>query len=347
MDTTPSNQQKDQKTPEPETLQARHTEDPVATSAASPPDLKVAETARKPHHLSYRPSHKATFIGIGVVVAILAVNAVIFTVLLRKQAQYDLEKKGQVTISTDDLNRLGINRSQIGASGVELLVAPNAQFKSKVSVAGDTSISGQLILNNKLSGTDASLTQLQAGNTILSQVNVNGDGTLTNLNLRRDLTVAGTTRLQGAVTLSQLLTVANNVSVSGNVSIGGTLSAKNISASSITFTGSLGAAGHIITSGPTPSVSPGAALGSNGTVSISGNDIAGSVSINIGAGAGGGTLVNVVFRAQYSNIPRVVVTPVGVGGNFYVNNLTSSGFSIGVSSGLPIGGYRINYIVMQ
>jgi hypothetical protein len=38
---------------------------------------------------------------------------------------------------------------------------------------------------------------------------------------------------------------------------------------------------------------------------------------------------------------------VGVGANFYIFNLTSSGFSVGVTSGLPPGGYRINFLAMQ
>lgn len=348
MDSSPSNQQKDQNAPEPEVLQAIAAEESVAKVGppGTRPELKQTIN-KKPRQHSYRPSHKATFIGIGVVIAILAVNAVIFIFLLKKQAENDLEKKGQVSISTADLNKLGINRSQIGASDVELLVAPSAQFKNKLSVAGDTNISGQLILNNKLSGTDATLTQLQAGNTTLSQLNVNGDITANSLNLRRDLTVAGSTRLQGPVTLSQLLTVTNSINVVGNLAVGGTLTVNTFSARSLTSTGNLTAGGHIVTSGAAPSVSPGSALGSNGTVSISGNDIAGAVAINIGVGASGGTLANVTFKTAYGNIPRVVITPVGVGGNFYITNLTSGGFSIAVSSGLPAGGYRINYIAMQ
>jgi hypothetical protein len=64
-------------------------------------------------------------------------------------------------------------------------------------------------------------------------------------------------------------------------------------------------------------------------------------------GAVGGTLASIAFHNQYSGVPRVVITPVGVPGEFYIFNLTTSGFSIGVASGLPPGGYRINFLAMQ
>ncbi len=274
--------------------------------------------------------------------AILLINAVVFGVVLKKQTTTDnLASKGQITISSNDLNRLGINRTALGSSGVKLLVSPDAQFKGKLSVDGSTAIGGEVVLNGKLTGTDASLNQLQAGNTSLAQLNVNGDGTLSTLNLKKDLVVAGITHLQGAATFAQLLTVTNNVNVTGNLAIGGVLSAKSFSIQTLSVSG------HLISSGPTPAVGPGSALGSNGTVSISGNDASGTVAINIGAGASGGTLANVAFKTQYGAVPKVVISPVGIGGEFYLSNITTGGFSMAVMNGLPPGGYRINYIIEQ
>lgn len=325
--------------PAPETLQPRSDD----ASAAAPPPAAPASQDKKPRHRSYRPSHKATFIGIAVVAVILAINAVILEVVLKKQSKIDnLVNEGQVTISAADLNKLGVNRSSIGSSGTELVVTPNAQFKGKLSVAGTASIGGQLILNDKLNATNASLAQLQAGNTAVSELNVNGNATATTLNLRKDLIVDGHTQLQGPVTLNQLLTVASNVNVSGNLSIGGALAVSNFSVQNLTVNG------HLLSSGSAPNVGRGgSAVGSNGTVGISGNDTAGVVNINIGVGATGGVLANVAFRTQFARTPVVVISPVGIGANFYVTNLTVGGFSIAVSSGLPPGGYRINYIAVQ
>lgn len=348
MDSTPSSESKEpiDQNPEAEVLQPRTADNAASAAASTDTPLKPA-TPNRPQHRTYHPSHKATLIGLGVVLLILAINAVVFTVLLKKQSKNELEKKGQVTISTADLNRLGINRTAIGSSNVDLIVSPNAQFKGRLAVAGNTSISGQLILNSKLTGTDASISQLQAGNTSLSQLNVNGDSTMNSLNLRKDLVVAGLTQLQGPVTLSQLLTVTNGINVTGNLAVGGVLTGNTVNARILSASSSLGIGGHIISSGATPSVGGGPALGSNGTVSISGNDIAGTISINTGAGAGAGTLASVTFKSLYSAAPKVVITPVGASGSYYISSTSANGFAVAVSSGLAPGGYRINYIVVQ
>jgi cytoskeletal protein CcmA (bactofilin family) len=329
--------------PQPEELKPRS----VGGAPAAPPPSSVAPGA-KPKKRSYRPSHKATFIGLAAVIAILAVNGAVIGFLLKKQAKTDgIASKGQVSLSNADLSKLGINRNAIGDSGSELIVAPNAQFKGTLSVVGNTNLSGQLNLNSKINGTDASFSQLQAGKTSLSDLNVNGDGTLSTLNLRKDLIVAGQSQLQGPVNLRQLLTVSSSANIIGNLSVGGTLTVGTFSARSLTSTSTLTIGGHVITNGLSPSLAPGNALGSNGTAGISGNDAAGVISMNIGVGAVGGTIASVAFHNTYSGVPRVVITPVGVPGEFYIFNLTTSGFSVGVASGLPPGGYRIDFLAMQ
>lgn len=292
---------------------------------------------------SYRPSHKATLLAIAAVMVILGINAAIIGLVLHKQAQKDqLAAKSQVTLSTSQLNQLGINRTNLGSSGVKLTVAPDSQFKGNLAVDGNSTFSGSVLLNSKLTGTSASFSQLTGGNTSLAQLNVNGNGTLNTLNLRQDLAVAGQTQLQGPVTLSQLLTVNNSVNIVGDLAVGGTL---NVNQLSIKL---LAVSGHIITSGTTPGVGRGgSALGSNGTVSISGNDAAGNIGINVGTGAVAGTLVNVAFASLYASIPKVVITPIGIGADFYITNLTNGGFSVAVASALPPGGYHIDYIVEQ
>lgn len=324
--------------PPAEVLQPRNVNQTGPAPTPLSPELKQKLTKR-----SFRPSHKATLLGIAAVMVILGVNAAIIGFVLQKQSQKDqLAAKSQVTLSTSQLNQLGINRSTIGDTGVILTVAPDAQFKGKISVDGNSSFSGPVLLDGKLTGTDASFSQLTGGKTSLSQLSVNGDGTLNTLNLRKDLAVGGITQLQGPVTLSQLLTVNNSVNVLGNLAVGGSLSAGSFSART------LGVNGHLITSGTTPSIGRGgSALGSNGTVSISGNDVSGNIAINIGAGATSGTLVNLAFANLYGKIPVVVVSPVGVGADFYITNLSTGGFSVAVTSGLPPGGYHLDYIVEQ
>lgn len=316
--------------------------------ASAPATAIASKNQPRSRRITYRPSHKATFIGLAVVIVILGLNAAVITFIMQGQARADASKgQAEVSISSSALDKLGVSRTSVGNLGTELIVNPNSRFNGAVTVASDVTIAGQLKLNSKFSANEASLTKLQAGDTSLNQLNVNGDGTISSLNLRKDLAVAGSTRLQGAVTIGQLLTVNNNVNIAGSLSVGGTLSARSFQASSLVSDTTLTVGGHVITRGSAPGVGPGSALGSYGTVSISGNDAAGTVAANIGTNAGGGIIANVAFRNQYSSTPHVVVTGVGAGiGSVYVTR-SVGGFSIGVNGPLAPGGYAFDYIVMQ
>jgi cytoskeletal protein CcmA (bactofilin family) len=254
--------------------------------------------------------------------------------------------KEEVTLSSESLDKLGISKTAVANLGTELIVGPNSTFNNKVTIAGDVSIAGQLRLNSKFSASDASLTNLQAGNTALQQLNVNGESSLSTLNVRNNLNVTGTTNLQGTVTVSQLLTVNNNLNVSGNLAVGGVLSARTFQASSLVSDTTLTIGGHIVTRGLAPGVGGGGALGSNGTVSISGNDAAGTVAVNIGVGASSGLIAQVTFKNGYTNTPKIMVTAVGRSMDLYVNR-SASGFSIYTGVALPPGGYAVDYMVMQ
>lgn len=336
--------------PAPEVLKPQSETGPKTTDAEK--STAAGGGSRDAKHLrrgTYRPSHKATFIGLAVVVAILAINAGVIAIVINNGQPKNKTQanQGQVTISQGVLDKLGVSRNSIGDAGIQLVVNPNARFNGALQVGGDVSVAGQLKLNSKFSATDASLAQLEAGNTSLSQLNVNGSGTISTLNLRNDLIVTGASHLQGTATFSQLVTVNNSMNISGNLAVGGTLSVNNLHVSTFVADSTVTIGGHVITGGSAPGVGPGSALGANGTVSISGNDASGTVATNIGTGAGGGILAYVSFHSRYSNIPHVVVTPVGAGiGSFYVNR-NSSGFSIGVNGGLAPGGYAFDYIIEQ
>jgi hypothetical protein len=335
-----------QNTPAPEALKPQ---DASATPAAPNPATPVAPKRRNPlRRGTYRPSHKATFMALIVVVLILGINAGIIVFILKKQAA-DQPKvnNDQVTISQSALDKLGVARNAVGDSGVELVVGPSAKFNNQVQVGGDVSIAGALKLNSKFSASDASLAKLEAGDTSLNTLNVNGAATASSLSLRSDLSVTGSTHFQGAVTTSQLLTVNNNLNVTGSVAIGGVLSVNSFHTASLVVDSTITLGGHIITSGSRPGVSAGPGVGSNGTVSISGNDQSGTVAVNTGVGAGGGIVANITFHSKYSNIPHVVVTPVGPGTGVVYVFRTTSGFSIGVNGALSPAGYAFDYIVEQ
>lgn len=340
-DSPSSDKDKTTDTPAPEVLKPQSEE---ATPSAEPktesgPKIAVPKKMRRG---SYRPSHKATFIGLAVVIAVLLVNgAVIFFVMRSQNSANAQNNRDEVTLSTESLDKLGVSRNAVGDLGTELIVGPDARFGGSITVAGDASIGGQLKINSKFTASEASLAKLQAGETSLNKLDVNGDATAANINVGRDLAVVGTTRLQGAVTMSQILTVNNSVNIAGNLAIGGALSVRNFQVSTLTI------AGHLISTGAAPSASvAGGAVGSNGTVSISGNDVSGTVGVNVGAGAGAGCLATVSFRQAYSVTPHVVVTG-SMPANIYLTGRTASGFTICTASALSPGGYFVDYIVMQ
>lgn len=292
------------------------------------------------YHTSYRPSHKATFIGLAVVVVILGLNAAVIVLLMRNgESSTSQLDQGQVTVNAEVLNGLGVNNANSDA-GALLTVNPNASFKGTLTIAGDTSVAGKLNLNGKLSTSDASISKLEAGDTSLQSLNVNGDATSSNMNLRGNLIVAGTTTTNGPVTMGGLLTVSDNINVTGNLSVGGTLSMGAFQTNTLTV------GGHIITRGDAPGLTRGAALGALDTVSISGSDAAGTVAVNIGVTPRSGIVANVTFVNAYSGTPRVIVTAVGPGATDVYVNRNANGFSIGVGS-ISNGGHAFDFIVVQ
>jgi hypothetical protein len=137
-----------------------------------------------------------------------------------------------------------------------------------------------------------------------SDVHVQGS-----LQVDRNLEVKGTTTLQGATSIN------SNLAVRGSVSVGGTLSAPalnigTLTTTSINVTGSISFGEHLVPTGSTPSVTASkAALG--GSVQISGNDTAGTITISTGTGAPlAGEMANIHFRKAFGSTPKVQLTPI-------------------------------------
>lgn len=336
--------------PAAESLKPKTEEETVTKLDKDKLNRHTLDPKEKQKHLkTFRPTHKATFIGLGVVVIILLINAGVLVFLLKSEStkNKNLEDKG-VSISPAILSKLGVNDAQIGSSNEQLTVDPTAQFNSGVNVAGNVKIGGQLHLNSTFSANSANLTQLQAGNTSLSALNVNGNTTESNLSLRGNLGVSGPASFQNTITVGQILTVDNSAAIANNLSVGGEITANTIATNNLILSGSFVFGSHIQTSGSSPSVDQGgSALGDNGTVSINGDDAAGTVDINIGVNAKAGILARVTFNSAYSAMPRIVITPIDIGANFYIVNPSTSSFEIAVNSGLPPGGYALDYLVEQ
>ncbi len=332
--------------PAPEALQVQAGNGSDEAGGAGLTTLKATLKSRRS---TYRPSHKGTFIGLAVVAAILAINGgVIWFVMKGNAPNADGGlNRSEVTLSAENLEKLGVSRNSVSDQGTELTVGPAATFHNKVRLESDVTVAGQLILNNTLNASEANLAKIKAGETVVNQLNVNNDASISTVNVRKDLVVAGASKFQGPITMTQLLTINNNANIVGNLAVGGSLSVRSFQASSLVTDTTLTIGGHVITRGSAPGVSKGGAVGSAGTVSISGNDVSGTVAANVGVGAVAGIVADVSFHNAYTNTPHVVVTAIGPNATGVYVNRSAAGFSIGVNSPMPPGGYAFDYIVMQ
>jgi hypothetical protein len=159
-----------------------------------------------------------------------------------------------------------------------------------------------------------------------------------------------TNHVQGGTTLEHLQGYDGSfasMNVSGNVTVGGTLTVTGLAS-----VGSLLVNGHVITAGATPAVEAQAAAGTGASVTISGNDTAGVITIVAGSDPGADNLAKIIFNKAYGKAPEVALTPVGKGSaklQAYIDGATTSAFMVGAAGDVPVAGqtYTFNYHTLQ
>lgn len=173
-----------------------------------------------------------------------------------------------------------------------------------------------------------------------SSANLLNGGTINgNLNITGSLNVSGATSLAS-------LTVTGNANVSGNLVVVGNINTKNIVVS-----------GKIITSGNAPvSVVSTDAKGMNATVSVAGNDIAGSITYDSGSTnlpqhyMNAGKQIEVTFTEAYTSAPRVALTSKNdksASIRYYIET-TTTGFTVHfVDAPVEASQYIFDYIIVQ
>lgn len=182
-----------------------------------------------------------------------------------------------------------------------------------------------------------------------------------NLDVDGILTVKGQTILQGPLTIEQDATLRDGLTVGGNTAIGGNLSttgsitAASLSVGSITIStvnvsSDITFGGHLVPNGPAPS-SRTSVSASGGSVTVNGNDTAGTITINIGGGATlAGELAIVTFNRAFNATPKVQLTPINTPAstlNYYATR-SATFFTINTST-TPTNGasYVFDYFVTQ
>ncbi len=141
----------------------------------------------------------------------------------------------------------------------------------------------------------------------------------------------------------------------GDINITGNATIKNLVVTDNLTTTQLTVNGHIISGGGAPTVSLGADACSGSSVSVSGTDTAGLITLTTGAGCtADGKLATVSFNKAFGATPRVTLTPASADAasvKSYVDSgsATTTNFSIATSSSSLNGStvYKWYYQVIQ
>lgn len=233
----------------------------------------------------------------------------------------------------------GIPESQeLTQEAIDELVGSDAKVgdsKQLLTVESDSVFTGKVLIRE---GLDVAGPIKVGGSLSLPGITVSGSSAFDEVTINT-LSIAGDATVQGQLSVQEGLTV------SGPVTFSGTFSAAAFAIESLQVNQNLQLNRHIDAGGPTPGVTGGPGIGSGGTVTISGTDTAGTVTINIGSGGGTGVLATITFGAEFNATPHVVISPVNAPApNAYVTNRSATGFSI-TSSGQ--GTVSFDYIAIE
>lgn len=210
-----------------------------------------------------------------------------------------------------------------------------------INSAGTLSQNGEALFQDPTDSTQAFQVQDSLGASLLTAdtadmaVNVDGSALFhdgTDSTTAFQIQNSSGTALLTADTNGMQVTVDGAVTVSGNITVDG----------------------HIVTGGSTPTIAAGAAACTSPTVSISGDDTSGTITVTTGTGcSGGGDLATVTFANPYGATPNVTLTPddSGTAGLNSYNDYSAAsanGFAIG-SSNIPSPSttYRWSYWVAE
>jgi cytoskeletal protein CcmA (bactofilin family) len=319
-----------------ETLEDQDTTVTATPDAAGTAD--AASSTKKPKlSAGSLMSKLASRINIYLLVFILLVviSLIIVFVVVQSSNKEAIRNENVQTqeLTQEAIDKLSSNESTVGDPKQLLTVESNAVFSGKVLIREGLDVAGPIKVGGELSLPGITV----SGTSQFDEVQVNS------------LSIAGDTSVQG------VLTVEDSLTVNGNATFAGTLSAPSITIDSLQISGDIQINRHIDAGGGTPNVSSGNAVGSGGTVTISGTDTAGTITINVGSSASGGALATVTFSSAFSGNPHVVITPVAALGagpvsgtqKFYLSSRSATGFTIATSGGLSSGSVSFDYIVID
>ncbi|MEO6513785.1 MAG: hypothetical protein ABIR37_03785 [Candidatus Saccharimonadales bacterium] len=264
-----------------------------------------------------------------ILVVIVALVVTVVSYLYNKSQNENNTTIKTQSLSQSALDQLANSDVTVGDAKQVLSVQSNAVFAGKVLVRDTLEVAGGLQVGGSLT---------------LTGIKVAGTSVFDSVQVTKDLAVTGNTSIQGQ------LSIQKSLAVNGGGTFNGPISATQISTGSLQLAGDLNLTHHITAGGATPSRSNGTALGGGGTVSLSGSDTAGSITINTGSSPSTGCFVTINFTAKFNSTPHIVVTPVGsaAGGLAYYINRSTSNFSVCTNSSAPGGAtFGFDYIAFD
>jgi hypothetical protein len=230
--------------------------------------------------------------------------------------------------------------TQSGTLGVNLTANENAQATISLGGTADRSI---VVNQNPTTGNGHNLTIQAGGGAVGSN---NGGDVLLQGGAATGTGAAGSVIVRppsDSATAFQVQNAANST----------TVLAVDTTNKVVTVT-NLAVTGHIITAGSTPGIAAGAAACTTPTVSVTGNDTSGIITITTGTGcAANGTLATLTFATAFGAAPHVIITPgsaAALGLGAYIDDATvaTTSFALGTNA-TPANTttYKWNYMVMQ
>ena len=272
-------------------------------------------------------THVNIYVLLFLFIIVLAIGLVLVGIQRNKKTAAPTTVNTQ-TLNADELKELTADEQKVGDPKSTLAIESNAIFSGKVLIRDSLDVAGTIKVGSSLS---------------LPGISVSGDSSFEQINAN-SLNITGNTQIQGQ------LNIQKGITSSAGATFGGPLSAPQLTVQSLQISGDLQITRHIDAGGGTPGKSDGSALGSGGTVSVSGTDTAGTITINTGGGPGAGCFVTVSFVQRFSNTPHVVITPVGSSAaalNYYISR-TNSNFSV-CTTNAPGGGqsFSFDYIAID
>ncbi|MBP9852892.1 MAG: hypothetical protein QG629_403 [Patescibacteria group bacterium] len=301
----------------------------LEASQSSPTDAaKTDVTSAKSGSFVEKITHRINIYLLLFLLLLLLAGVVIAVTYLASKRQ-DAAKVDTQSLSTETLKDLANNDVSVGQPKQVLSVQSNAVFAGRVLIRDRLEVAGPIQVGGALNVPGITV----SGNSVFEAISVN-----------KDLSVIGNIATQGQ------LSAQKGITSGGGGTFNGPVSAPAITTNNLQLNGNLNLTRHLAAGGANPARTNGPALGSGGTVAVSGSDIAGSINVNTGNGASAGCFVTVNFAQRYNNTPRVIVTPVGAAAGdigMYVNRSTTS-FSVCAAKAPPsLASFGFDYFTVE